>query len=239
MSCRRICRELLWLARFGELGPSSAPHLEHLSSCRACRDEVGFDRAMVEQLRRALAARIEHASPSPTAWDAILARARTPEPPPARRLWEWSAALVSRLRVATAVAGTGLALVLALNMEIVPAVTEPSDAGTVGELALTQVPRVPPASNSLAALARTWGAGPGSSAVQSDPEAALRVAGRRPATLAVNQAAEEPAAETQVTLRINVRSLQTPEPAPGGAGWGEASINRSTSRIGSEPGEPS
>ena len=64
MSCRRTCRELLWLTRFGEFGPSSAPHLEHLSGCRSCRDEVGFDRAMVQQLRLALAVRVTSDTPS-------------------------------------------------------------------------------------------------------------------------------------------------------------------------------
>jgi RNA polymerase sigma-70 factor (ECF subfamily) len=87
MKCRRICRELLWLARFGEFGPSSQPHLDHLANCRGCRDEVGFDRAMVEQLRIALAERIADAAPSPSAFDRIWARAQTPEPRPAARLW--------------------------------------------------------------------------------------------------------------------------------------------------------
>ena len=82
MSCRRICRELLWLARFGEFGPSSAPHLDHLAGCSACRDEVGFDRALVQQLRLALAERIASDEPSPSAWDVILERA--PRPPGAR-----------------------------------------------------------------------------------------------------------------------------------------------------------
>lgn len=118
MSCRRVCRELLWLARFGELGRDSEPHLEHLSTCRACRDEVGFDRVMVEQLRAALSERVASVAPSPGAWDAILARARDPEP----RLggWRaWSSSIVGRLRL-TALAASGLALILALNTQIVP-----------------------------------------------------------------------------------------------------------------------
>lgn len=119
MKCRRICRELLWLARFGEFGPSSAPHLEHLAGCRSCRDEVGFDRALVQQLRTALAARIEAADPSPRAWEGVLERMRQPEPWPAR-FRDWSRAFVGRLRTATAMAGTGLALLLALNLEVVP-----------------------------------------------------------------------------------------------------------------------
>lgn len=131
MSCRRICRELLWQARFGELGPGSAPHLEHLSDCRSCRDELGFDRALVRQLRTALAARVEGAVPSPHAWQGVLARMARPEPRPSR-LRAWSAMLVARLRVGSAMAGATLAVVMALNVEIVP--VRPSDAvpgGTV------------------------------------------------------------------------------------------------------------
>jgi hypothetical protein len=120
MSCRRACRELLWLTRFGEFGPSSAPHLEHLAGCRACRDEVGFDRAMVQQLRLALAVRVTNATPSESTWERILARAQTPEPSQPTGIWRWLASIAVRQRMATAMAGTGLALVLALNMEVVP-----------------------------------------------------------------------------------------------------------------------
>jgi len=119
MTCRRICRELLWLARFGEFGPSSGPHLDHLASCRSCRDEVGFDRALVRQLRTALATRVADADPSPRAWEGVLARMGQPEPRPSR-LREWSTVLVARLRVASAMAGGSLAIVLALNFQIVP-----------------------------------------------------------------------------------------------------------------------
>jgi hypothetical protein len=129
MSCRRVCRELLWLARFGELGADSQPHLEHLTTCRGCRDEVGFDRAMVEQLRAALAERIANAAPPPDAWESILARARAPEPRPIG--WRaWSSALVGRLRL-TALAASGLALVLALNTQVVP-MTVPSSTTDAG-----------------------------------------------------------------------------------------------------------
>ena len=120
MSCRRICRELLWLSRLGELGPSSQPHLDHLVGCRACRDEIGFDREMVRQLRVALAERIEGMQPSSSAWEGILRRAQAPEPNRLAAWWQRSIGLVGRLRTATAMAGTGLALVLALNMEVIP-----------------------------------------------------------------------------------------------------------------------
>lgn len=125
MSCRRICRELLEQTRFGELGPGSAPHLEHLTDCRSCRDELGFDRALVRQLRTALAERIEGAAPSPRAWERILERMTAPEPQPSR-LRSWSALLVERLRVGSAMAGASLAILVALNVEVVP--VRPSDA---------------------------------------------------------------------------------------------------------------
>lgn len=117
MSCRRIRRELLWLVRFGDFDAGSAPHLDHLASCQDCRDEVGLDRALVRQLRTALAGRVHDASPSPSAWEGVLARMRQPEPSALR---PWSARLASLLRAGSAMAGASLALVLALNLEMVP-----------------------------------------------------------------------------------------------------------------------
>ena len=140
MTCRRICRELLWQARFGELGPGSAPHLEHLTDCRSCRDELGFDRALVRQLRTALAARIEGAVPSPQAWQGVLARMSRPEPQPSR-LRAWSTMLVARLRVGSAMAGATLAVVMALNVEIVP--MRPSDAVSIGSIVSEGAPPRP------------------------------------------------------------------------------------------------
>jgi hypothetical protein len=118
MTCRRICRELLWLTRFGEIGQDSAPHLEHLAGGHACRDEVGFDRAMVQQLRLALAQRIGDATPSAAAWDGVLDRMRRPEPQ-LSRVRAWTARLVVGLRAGTAMAGASLALIVALNLEVV------------------------------------------------------------------------------------------------------------------------
>jgi hypothetical protein len=117
MSCRRIRRELLWLVRFGDLDAGSAPHLEHLAGCQGCRDEIGLDRAMVRQLRTALAERIGDASPSPTAWEGVLARMAQPEPNIGR---PWSARLAAFLRAGSAMAGASLALMLALNLELAP-----------------------------------------------------------------------------------------------------------------------
>jgi hypothetical protein len=242
MRCRRVCRELLWLARFGEFGPSSQPHLDHLANCRSCRDEVGFDRAMVQQLRVALAERIADANPSSNAWERILARAQTPEPAPAARLWEWSAALVGRLRFATAMAGTGLALVLALNTQIVPVfapATSDADAAGFERSTLEQVPRMPMEVSSLEQLAREWG-GPATGAQRPDPETALTVVARaqapRPAVPA--ESADEPEQAATAELRLVFRPMQTPDPAasdaapiePEGPTWTRAT---------SEPGEPS
>jgi hypothetical protein len=165
---------------------------------------------MVEQLRIALAARVENATPPATAWDRILARAQTPEPRPAERLWLWSTGLVGRLRFATAMAGTGLALVLAMNTQIVPAdLGVTSDAGAVdsGPAALLQVPRVAPDPSSLARLAREWG-GAEAGVDRPDPEAALTTVGR----LAPDTDAAQAGDAGTPTLRIAFRPQQTPEP---------------------------
>jgi hypothetical protein len=130
MSCRRIRRELLWLVRFGDFDAGSAPHLDHLATCQDCRDEVGLDRALVRQLRTALAARIGDATPSPSAWDGVLARMRQPEPRVAR---PWTSKLAAFLRAGSAMAGASLALVVALNLEIAPMGAAPSpDTSNVG-----------------------------------------------------------------------------------------------------------
>jgi hypothetical protein len=127
MRCKRICRELLWLSRFGEFGPSSAPHLEHLAGCRGCRDEVGFDRALVQQLRVALAERIANGEPSPGAWDVILARAQAPENGLRAYLRAHATALAARLRTATAVSAVALAGIIATSTQV--AITHP-EAGS-------------------------------------------------------------------------------------------------------------
>lgn len=172
MKCSKAIRELLWLSRFGELGPSSQPHLDHLAGCTSCRDEVGFDRAMVQQLRMALAERVEMAEPSPRAWETILERAQLPEP---RRGWlsHLSGGLVSRLRVATAVAGTGLAVMVALNMEVVSVGIPASDARPRPEVTeLAQVPRLPTGRTALVAYMRQSSEA-AESATRPDPETNL------------------------------------------------------------------
>lgn len=144
MSCRRICRELLSFVRFGDLGPRSQPHLDHLAGCSSCRDEVGYDREMVQRLRAALAARVEGLAPSPQVWEQILRRAQAPDPEPAPGWLARLGVAAAGRRTTTAMAGTALALVLALNMEVIsvmPAITGGAsmeavvpDAGDTGSL---------------------------------------------------------------------------------------------------------
>ena len=154
MRCRRICRELLWLARFGEFGPELAAAPRSPRGCRGCRDEVGFDRVMVEQLRIALAARIDGVTRRPARGIGSSPARRIPEPRVGRAALGLVAGMVSRLRFATAMAGTGLALMLALNTQIVPLGLPASDAdGQRGEpSALERVPERRPAQSALAAL---------------------------------------------------------------------------------------
>jgi anti-sigma factor RsiW len=57
-----------------ELGSRSGPHLAHLESCADCRREVGIDRALVAQLRRALRERVEGSAPSGASWDVVRRR---------------------------------------------------------------------------------------------------------------------------------------------------------------------
>lgn len=111
MSCNRVRRELLAQMAFGEEPwPGSVPHLDHLESCADCREEVGIDRDLVRQLRRALQDRVEGHAPSPTTWS--LVRSRTVDQaaqPWAPRLVRWggmvaaaAAAGVMMIAVATA-----------------------------------------------------------------------------------------------------------------------------------------
>jgi hypothetical protein len=133
MSCRRICRELVELFRFGELDRRSAPHLEHLATCRNCRDEVGFDRELVDRLRTALARRVEHEGPSGSAFAAILARAQSDEPMGWRRWLRLNPGLLAdRLRAASGVAVVGLAVLLSTGTQL-DIVTTPSDDRSADE----------------------------------------------------------------------------------------------------------
>ena len=231
MTCRRICRELLSFVRFGELGPRSQPHLDHLAGCSACRDEVGYDREMVQRLRMALAARVEGMDPSPAAWEQILRRAQAPDPQPPDGWIGRLGAHALRRRTTTAMAGTALALVLALNMEVVsvlPAPTTDASAGagpmaTIatnserwarptadrrGPPAPAEEPAAPPSSASSAPEIRMTGlvAGlvpPSASAAQA-PVTELRVVFRQPE--AVGPLADDD--------RLDVTSQSEPAPEP-------------------------
>jgi hypothetical protein len=247
MRCRRICRELLWLARFGEFGPSSQPHLDHLANCQGCRDEVGYDREMVRQLRIALRARIEAMEPSPRAWEAILERAKAPEPIGLDAWWRRWAAVASRLRTATAMAGTGLALVLALNTQVIPTpAVEDSDAGAEpGRSALQQVPRLPTGRTALVAYMRQ-SAAQGATNVP-DVESVFTGASARlgPPPPAAASTLEEEEASTQ--LRVVIRPIGSPAPTfadsvDGGSASGAApgpEAARAADAVTMEPGEPS
>jgi hypothetical protein len=136
MSCRRTRRELLWLVRFGPFDSGSAPHLDHLAGCQDCRDEIGLDRALVRQLRTALAERIGDATPSPSAWEGVLARMRQPEP--AQR--PWTTRLAALLRAGSAMAGASLALIVALNLDVAPIGATPSPQASDLEAVTAGVP---------------------------------------------------------------------------------------------------
>jgi len=110
MSCSQVRRELLQhFALAEELGPRSAPHLAHIESCAECRQEVGIDRELVRQLRRALRERVEGSAASEGSWE--LVRRRTidrPERPWTVRALHWggvasaAAAAIMMFAVATA-----------------------------------------------------------------------------------------------------------------------------------------
>lgn len=91
MSCKRVRSELLDYFAFGEeLGSRSDPYLAHVQTCAECRREIGIDRALVKNLRRALRERAEGSAPSAASWQ--LVRRRTvdrQERPWASRLVQW------------------------------------------------------------------------------------------------------------------------------------------------------
>jgi anti-sigma factor RsiW len=109
--CSRARRELLEHVALGEaLGSRSGPLLSHLDACADCRWEVGSDRALVENLRRALGERVDGYAPSEASWG--LVRQRTvdrPARPWTARLAHWGgmvsaagAAAIMMFAVATA-----------------------------------------------------------------------------------------------------------------------------------------
>lgn len=205
MTCRRICRELLSFVRFGELGPRSQPHLDHLAGCASCRDEIGYDREMVQRLRAALAARIEGMDPSPQVWEQILRRAQAPDPEPADGWLVRLGVAAARRRTTTAMAGTALALVLALNMEVVsllPVTADPSlDAVVTTDADVSDSQRwARPSAMRQQRAAVEDGARPAVTAIQPEVRMTGIVAGLTPpSTAAITEPASEP--EVRVVFR--------------------------------------
>jgi hypothetical protein len=236
MSCRRVCRELLWLSRLGELGPSSQPHLDHLVDCRSCRDEVGFDREMVRQLRVALAARIEGMQPSPSSWETILRRAQAPEPSRFAAWWQRSIGLVGRLRTATAMAGTGLALVLALQMEVVP-IPQPSPDATIESPDLSMLEEPHP--YAAAVVGRNSRSAP-VAVGRPHPEAVLTLPPPRGAAEAEPDVANNdapPGALVVLDIRFERTTTAVPEPATEEAV--SEPVEEPVTPVSSQPGQPS
>lgn len=122
MSCRRVSRELLERFRFGaELDLRSEPHLAHLELCGTCREEVGLDRALVVQLRRALRARVGDATPPRGSWEAVRARALAAPDERSLRLL-----LIRWVRVLPAAAAmTAMVIAVAVPRSTPPPATSP------------------------------------------------------------------------------------------------------------------
>jgi hypothetical protein len=211
MSCHRVRRALLWMTRFGEFGPDSQLHLEHLAGCRSCRDDVGCDRQTVRLLRAALAARVDGMEPSPTVWEQVRIRAQQPE---RRRFpWRWRRAsdALGVGRSLTAMAGTGLALVLALNTQVVTVTAPRPDGATPA--ALSQADGVPSAWDRLPRLAE---AGSGGSRLDldapPDPEGLLVSVDAGEVLAAREEPAREEAPAPAPGVVVVVRIPLPPEP---------------------------
>lgn len=213
MSCRRVRRGLLSMTRFGEFGPDSERQLDHLAGCQACRDEVGCDRHTIRLLREALEARVEGMEPSSLAWEQVRTRAQQPEPASPRWPWRRLADVMVFGRTLTAVAGTGLALVLALNTQVVT-VTQPRQeapsarpvAGDDGPTSAWDRSSRLTSANDAADVARiVW---------QPDPEGLVTAVDASTVSAALTQpAVEEPAEEAMTEVIITVLPL-APEPPP-------------------------
>ena len=215
MRCRRICRELLWLARFGEFGPSSAPHLDHLARCSGCRDEVGFDRALVQQLRIALAERIEQSAPSPNSWEVILERAQAPERGIDAFLHGRAGALAARLRTATAITAMALAGIIATSTQV--AITHP-ETGSAETEVLTSAAGEHFERQPLLSRSRVDRGSPVpvlyvAAAAPTDPEAAFLVSASQasvgPVPQAIEPVAEPELEETTIESTVSIGAAVT------------------------------
>lgn len=199
MSCSRLRRELVELFRFGGLDLRSAPHLEHLAECRPCRDEVGFDRALVQQLREALAERVAAASPSADAWSGILARAQAPESGWRGWLQSHGMVLVGRLRTATAVSAMALAVIIAAGTDVAIEVTDgapgvPSTSDLLAEQYEQGPTRLVPAGIGVEPVPEDSRA-PSDARPVGQPEFDVSPGGRVPQRVVEEVAPEEPAEE--------------------------------------------
>lgn len=144
MGCSQIRRELLEHFAFREeLGARSAPHLAHLESCAECRREMGIDRALIVNLRRALRERVAGSAPSVATWE--LVRRRTvgrPFRPWTARVPQWGG------MVSAAAAGIMMfAVATAPETRLVPGTQSPVFVASAAKRAVPveEAPGWPPA----------------------------------------------------------------------------------------------
>jgi anti-sigma factor RsiW len=126
MSCSQARRELLEYFALGEeLTSQSGPHLAHLESCADCRREMGIDRELVHNLRRALLARVDGHGPSEASWQQV--RSRTVDRP----VRPWTAGVVHWRGMVSAAAAAGMmlfAVATAPQLTTLPMTQSPSFA---------------------------------------------------------------------------------------------------------------
>ena len=152
MSCSRARRELLEHFALGEeLGSRVGPHLAHLDSCADCRREVGVDRELVANLRRALRERVEGSAPSEASWEQV--RRRTV----GRQVQPWTARVLHWRGMASAAAAAGImvfAVATAPDARLFPGTESPF----VASAAQRAVPPVEEASGWSPAQSSTYSA---------------------------------------------------------------------------------
>ena len=114
MSCRRICRELLWLVRFGDFDAGSP----RISSTWPAARAAATRSAWIARWCASCGPRSPSASAMPRRPDRLGGRAG-PDGPAGADGAPWLEA-AAFLRAGSAMAGASLALVLALNLELAP-----------------------------------------------------------------------------------------------------------------------